>query len=497
MSPSLTARGAGSSKPFQFEGLPFYTRDEAAVWNWCRRFFRDVPDWKLWVQEAWGDLLTVPAGFEIAVLQRHSVETGQEERKTVFQQPEIFIGREADNDIAIPTRSAAKRHARIFIEKGHCFVEDLGTSLGTYLNQGKVLPGQPAAVKNGDLISIFPHLFEIRFRHLWAPQGEISLYPADSEPMTWQAFKDKHGAGRASFSIDIHPVGGALCLEASRAFLSEFVDRLLRPLGLEWPPSFLSPADSGVLEFVILCLIERVNREFAFPFQFEPGPCGSKPAFSPGTRGVMVSCAISLLSITGVLRIFAPYSLMEAMRRAVPDSPPAGIAPGVSWQFPISAGHALLSVADLAGLERNDVILLEPEFEVLFPGESNHGWKASGSGGDDTVNEISQIGNLSRLRIDNYFERVSLNNEDSQTGEVAGGRVPDLDRLPLRVHVIVAEKELTLSEAGGLKTGTILELGCDKTGAVSLAINGKILGDGQLVEVEGKLGVKILSWKGA
>ena len=113
------------------------------------------------------------------------------------------------------------------------------------------------------------------------------------------------------------------------------------------------------------------------------------------------------------------------------------------------------------------------------------------------VNEISQIGNLSRLRIDNYFERVSLNNEDSQTGEVASGRVPDLDRLPLRVHVIVAEKELTLSEAGGLKTGTILELGCDKTGAVSLAINGKILGDGQLVEVEGKLGVKILSWKGA
>ena len=98
----------------------------------------------------------------------------------------------------------------------------------------------------------------------------------------------------------------------------------------------------------------------------------------------MVSCAISLLSITGVLRIFAPYSLMEAMRRAVPDSLPAGIAPGVSWQFPVSAGHALLSVADLAGLERNDVILLEPEFEVLFPGESNHGWKASRPGGDDT-----------------------------------------------------------------------------------------------------------------
>ena len=71
---------------------------------------------------------------------------------------------------------------------------------------------------------------------------------------------------------------------------------------------------------------------------------------------------------------------------------------------------------------------------------------------------------------------------------------PDLRTLPVRLHVVVGEKELTLAEMENLVPNTILELGTGKADPVRLVVNGKTMGEGELVEVEGKLGVRILSW---
>jgi type III secretion protein Q len=74
---------------------------------------------------------------------------------------------------------------------------------------------------------------------------------------------------------------------------------------------------------------------------------------------------------------------------------------------------------------------------------------------------------------------------------------PDLTQLPVRVHVILSEKEMTLEQASGLTRGAILDVDCDKSGIVSLAVNGKVLGEGRLVEIDGRFGVKILAWRSA
>src|SRR5690349_7567298 len=115
MSPDSSARAMAARLPFRFEGLACYTRDDIALWNWSQRFLRGAADWKLWIQDAWGDLLEKPAGLSITLVQRHSVDPHQEPKSHTFQRAEVIIGREPDSDIAIPTRSAAKRHARIFV----------------------------------------------------------------------------------------------------------------------------------------------------------------------------------------------------------------------------------------------------------------------------------------------------------------------------------------------------------------------------------------------
>ena len=66
--------------------------------------------------------------------------------------------------------------------------------------------------------------------------------------------------------------------------------------------------------------------------------------------------------------------------------------------------------------------------------------------------------------------------------------------MPVRVQILVDEHELTLAQAERLAPGAVLDLDRDPRDPVRLAVNGRVVGTGELVEIEGRLGVKILEW---
>jgi hypothetical protein len=77
---------------------------------------------------------------------------------------EAVIGRwDADNgvfpDIDLDSvdqeAKVSRRHARIIKKEGHFFVEDLGSTNGTYVNRGRrLLPGTPQPLTDGDEIIV-------------------------------------------------------------------------------------------------------------------------------------------------------------------------------------------------------------------------------------------------------------------------------------------------------------------------------------------------------
>ncbi len=71
---------------------------------------------------------------------------------------------------------------------------------------------------------------------------------------------------------------------------------------------------------------------------------------------------------------------------------------------------------------------------------------------------------------------------------------PNLAALPVRVHIVLSQLEMTLGELNNLRPGSIVELDREKSESVQLAVNGKIAGTGELVEIEGRLGVRISNW---
>src|SRR5512144_2048861 len=73
-------------------------------------------------------------------------EKGGEQRRMVFNKPEVTIGRVQGNDIVLPKGNVSKRHARIVLKDGKFIIVDLKSTNGTYVNGRKIT--SPLVVKD-------------------------------------------------------------------------------------------------------------------------------------------------------------------------------------------------------------------------------------------------------------------------------------------------------------------------------------------------------------
>jgi pSer/pThr/pTyr-binding forkhead associated (FHA) protein len=108
------------------------------------------------LDETSGEIIVKPMSIEIDVL-----NTGRKVLLSIEQ--EILVGRLDAAHGIFPEldmtpdggleQGVSRRHARIYAREGTCFVEDLDSTNGTFLNEERVTPYLPYAFKDGDLIT--------------------------------------------------------------------------------------------------------------------------------------------------------------------------------------------------------------------------------------------------------------------------------------------------------------------------------------------------------
>lgn len=86
-----------------------------------------------------------------------------------FYQPEVTIGRNPDCECLVDEDSISSRHARLVYHHGQWWVEDLGSTNGTYLNNEKLL--FPTVVISGDELRCGESRLVIAF------PGDINNHP--------------------------------------------------------------------------------------------------------------------------------------------------------------------------------------------------------------------------------------------------------------------------------------------------------------------------------
>jgi hypothetical protein len=72
---------------------------------------------------------------------------------------ELTVGRAAGCQIIVDDTYVSQLHARLFVRDGQLFVEDLGSTNGTYLNRAKV--SSPMVMQRGDRLQVGNTVMEV------------------------------------------------------------------------------------------------------------------------------------------------------------------------------------------------------------------------------------------------------------------------------------------------------------------------------------------------
>jgi pSer/pThr/pTyr-binding forkhead associated (FHA) protein len=94
------------------------------------------------------------AGAQLAVL-----EPADQRGRTFPLGQELTVGRAAGCQVTLDDTYASQLHARVYSREGQLFVEDLGSTNGTYLNRKKVQG--PMVIQRGDKLQVGNTVMEL------------------------------------------------------------------------------------------------------------------------------------------------------------------------------------------------------------------------------------------------------------------------------------------------------------------------------------------------
>ncbi|MBI2346368.1 MAG: FliM/FliN family flagellar motor switch protein [Deltaproteobacteria bacterium] len=107
----------------------------------------------------------------------------------------------------------------------------------------------------------------------------------------------------------------------------------------------------------------------------------------------------------------------------------------------------------------------------------------------ETAGPSAEIEELDDLLGDDLSDQSSERSTDEQVGEEAIALAADV---PVQVVAVLGKKTIALRELLAMQSGELIDLGRPPTAIVDLVANGKLIAKGELVEIDGKLGVRIV-----
>ena len=90
---------------------------------------------------------------------------------------EVFIGRDQSSEIIVPEVEVSRRHARVYLQGGEYWIEDLNSTNGTYVNNQRLIG--PHLLRAGEIINLGEKVsFEVEGMY----DDEATLVPPTTVP---------------------------------------------------------------------------------------------------------------------------------------------------------------------------------------------------------------------------------------------------------------------------------------------------------------------------
>jgi type III secretion system YscQ/HrcQ family protein len=342
------------------------------------------------------------------------------------------------------------------------------------------------------------------------------------------------------------PHRGRAVLEVELALAHLAVDTLLGGAGETVGLRPLTEIEEGVMSFVMLEALKALGQGMESE-QVRLRLEGVASEVDEATARLGEDGPVLVLQLearigqqAGMVRLFVPAGLLEALEPAdISTQRRAALALSIqshlgrlssvrSW-LRAEIGYAEISRGDLASLRVKDVVLVDAFSARPDRGEDGTARLRVGMGRVGCLNaEVFIEDGQYQARITELLlgEQTFLRRTPSESDEAAAEALgedgepeeftnPELHKIlersvvndrmdagdllgdiPLQISVELARVPVTADQVVSMRVGQVIELSRAPGEPVDLSVNGKLIGRGELVEVEGHLGVRVLSLVG-
>ncbi len=301
----------------------------------------------------------------------------------------------------------------------------------------------------------------------------VSLEPLPGEPVSsrtdWRI--DAQWAG-AALSITLPAETGAIWIR------THFPDLPLPGL----PPAFAAAALEEALSDA-LAAVQALDRGPAQIDRLEMTPSGDRQpplqhhfalTLKQGQQAVHGALATDSL---GLMLMAGLVAQLPAVANGLDDST-------LPIMLRAEIGRSVLPAEALARLAIHDVIRIEHAWVSqggeLWLGQESFGVRVRW---DDAQLTITQALGATGLKMPTPESPLST--------DPADGAPIAIDRIPVQLTFDLGERTLALGELKSLQPGQALDLGRPLTAPVNIRANGSLIGFGELIEIDGSLGVTI------
>jgi type III secretion protein Q len=258
-------------------------------------------------------------------------------------------------------------------------------------------------------------------------------------------------------AIELGALPDVALLEVEPLLVARIVSRMSGDAEPAAAATALTPLEASALELVVLAAIDGAAGLERVAERLAPRLVGEA---TPPPSPLAVDLEVAVGEVRGQARLLLPPAAVAALAE------PPGIG-GPLADLPLLAslrgGVAPLLAEELGALAPGDVVLADPPPEgrhrLVFPGG------------------LTVVGTLS----DGTFHVETTTMETH------------LAQLPILLDLELARVPLTLSDLSRLVPGAALPIQLDRRGLVTLRIGERSIGRGELVEIEGAVGVRVLS----
>jgi flagellar motor switch/type III secretory pathway protein FliN len=309
---------------------------------------------------------------------------------------------------------------------------------------------------------------------------------------------------------------GTLVLDS--VFASQIVDKTLGELGLtKLVRQKLSRTEETVIEFLSVCVLSDLNEKSGEPLFRVSAVEQQIPSWTElfedneNVRGMVANTRLEIGNTIGNAAFIYTHNFLRELNQHQnsllnyrTETESLQKYKQISFQLDskLLIGTTNFTVKELSGLEGGDFIVLEETFvewdETILSANSYLEFadnfkiygEVSPKPDGKLIVEINDI--LTDTRQENALERIKM---DAELNDESANETEDvsvvLDNIMLNVNVVLAGRKMNLEELSRLRNGQILELGCKATDAVELQTDGKKIAVGDLVDIEGNLGVRL------